>query len=752
MLRRTRVNRRAVLGVIAAAAGLSIVATMAPAQAATDAAASSAAAAKPAAVTKSGPYSADADVSMLTVGIPEISPAILPLTQVDVAHSTATADSDADKDAAKPGDQRTFAIARTTGDTNLLDADINLASNQASAPASEAHEQVLLDLDLSPLLDLPVIRTTALANWVSDTECVDADTPLSFSDQALADLTLLGGAALPGGGSVADLNTENAEGAADAEVSTYLAAINGPGKDQRAVQSRIKTDVTSLDVLNNLAGSGNVIHADVVQNPNYTVSASGLPGGATITGPDPAVDVSIGGTPVATVVAGGDEVDAQLLDLNVLDLLDVDTTTGFVSDLLLDLLGPAAQPLIDSIIDPIDDAVEMALEALHPIARLSIPLDKQMAADGTSASVKGALLKVELIVPLTSSPLAPVVDDVVNAILDALGADISKPLVDLEVAPFEGKVTAPAGGIDCGENNPLRELNKHASALEVAPGGTFDYNIAVPNRGPCAVTGVKVTDVVSGPKGFEIVSTEPAATSNTNGTLTFDLGDLAVNQTKNITITVKVPTTAKNNENFDDNVTVTGTCNGKPVTQDDKVVDIPVVKTNFVGECSVQNSNKDASHLQVFPGETFSYYVHAFNSGGKPCSNVKIVDTLDARLTFVSCNKNCTHEGNTVTWTIPTLGAGSSSILSVVVQVKDDASGKLANSAIITPEGHTPKTVTTTGPTIGPTSIPKDPVSPSRGLLPRTGLAIPMTLTLLAGALGYGLLELRRRAGTATLS
>ena len=90
------------------------------------------------------------------------------------------------------------------------------AFRQASAPASEAHNQVLLDLDLSPLLDLPLIRTTAIANWVSDTECVSSDTPLSFSDQALADLTLLGGAALPGGGSVADLNTDNAEGAADA--------------------------------------------------------------------------------------------------------------------------------------------------------------------------------------------------------------------------------------------------------------------------------------------------------------------------------------------------------------------------------------------------------------------------------------------------------------------------------------------------------------------------------------------------------
>src|SRR5690606_11773028 len=121
--------------------------------------------------------------------------------------------------------------------------------------------------------------------------------------------------------------------------------------------------------------------------------------------------------------------------------------------------------------------------------------------------------------------------------------------------------------------------------------------------------------------------------------------NLAVNETKNITITVQVPTTAKDGDDFDDNVTVTADCDGRPISQDDEVVDTPEVKTNFRGECSVQFSNKDASHLQVFPGQTFSYYVHAFNSGAEPCNNVTIVDTLDDRVSFVSCNKNCTHEG-----------------------------------------------------------------------------------------------------------
>ncbi|MDQ2650567.1 MAG: DUF11 domain-containing protein [Actinomycetota bacterium] len=689
---------------------------------------------------------------MLTVELPALSPSIIPQTNVDLGRSSAAADNDADLDNAKAGDQRSAAVAATTGSTSILGAAVGIAENRASAPASEANEDVVLPLDLSPLLNLPVIRTTALANWLSDTECVSSDTPMSYADQALADLTLLGGEAL-GGGAVADLNTADGEGAVDAEVSTFLASINGPGADQRAVQSRIKTDVTSLDVLADLAGPGALIHADVVQNPNWVVSASGLPGGASVTGPDPAVNVSIAGTPLINLSSGNAPVPAELTELNLLDLLDMDLTTDLVADLLLDVLGPAAQPLIDALTGPIVDAVETVLETLSPVAMLSIPTEIVEAADGTSASVEGALLRVELLAPSApSTPLDPLVDDVLNAILGALGADTGEPLLAVNVAPYEGNVVAPAGGIDCGSDNPLRELNKHASALEVAPGGTFEYNIAVPNRGPCVVTDVKVTDVITGPAGFEVLTTEPPATSNQNGTLTFDLGDIAVNETKNITITVKVPANAPSGSSFDDVVQVEGNCNDKPITEDDTLLDTPTVKTDFTGECTVQNSNKDASHIQVFPGQTFSYYVHAFNSGGEPCTNVKIVDTLDARLTFVSCNKNCTHSGDQVTWTIPTLGGGSSAILSVVVQVEEDATGELANTAIISPEGKPPKTVTTTGPVIGPTSIPKDPISPSRGSLPKTGLEIPLVLTLLTGALGYGLLHLRRRADAAALS
>src|SRR5688572_14986606 len=119
MLRRTRMKGRTALALIAAGAGLSLVAAVTPVEAAPSSAASSAGAASAAALTASGPFSADADVSMLTVELPALSPSIIPQTNVDLGRSSAVADNDADLDDAKAGDQRSAAVAATTGSTSI---------------------------------------------------------------------------------------------------------------------------------------------------------------------------------------------------------------------------------------------------------------------------------------------------------------------------------------------------------------------------------------------------------------------------------------------------------------------------------------------------------------------------------------------------------------------------------------------------------------------------------------------------------
>jgi uncharacterized repeat protein (TIGR01451 family) len=675
--------------------------------------------------------------------IPSLSPALLPQTNLDIAPSAAQADSDADLDADQSGGQRSAAIAGTTFGSNLLGTAVDVQTTRASAPASEANEETLIPIDLAPLLDLPVVNTAAAANWVSDTQCVAAGTPLSAANQNLADLTLIEPAA---GQSVVNLDTDAGDGAADSQVATYLASIEGPG-DARAVQAHATTDVSSANVLNGLSGPGSAIAVDVVQAPSYIVSASGLPGGASVTGDRPVVNVSIAGEPLITLDDSNPTVDATITDLVLGDLIDV-TGPGVLSGPggLLDDLGLGA---LNPVVNPIEAGVQTALAELQPIVRLSIPYQQNINPNGTSASVEGAILRVELLPPAALGATGPIAE-AVNQILAALGADVSQRLLLLEIGPIAASVTAPAGGIDCGEDNPLRELNKHASAAEVAAGGTFDYNISVPNRGPCALTNVVVTDTITGP-AFEIIGTEPSGTVN-GGTVTWNIGNLAVNETVNLRITVRVSPDAPDGATFDDAVTATGNCDGRPVRQDDTLNDIPTVKRDFEGPCNVQFSNKDTSHLQVTQGQTFSYYVHVFNSGAEACTDVVVTDTLDSRVTFVSCNQGCDNSGQDVTWTIDSVPGGSSTVLAVVVRVNADATGVLENTAIIDPGNGDPKTVSVVGPPIGDTSVINDPISPRRGPsgpMPSTGAMVPLALATALGAGAYALLTLRRRIATA---
>ncbi|MGV3760592.1 MAG: DUF7507 domain-containing protein, partial [Actinomycetota bacterium] len=704
--------RRTLCGVAAGTLGMSMLVVASPAHAGP---AAPSAPTAPVALNDNGPIFASAEGSLLTLELPALSPAILPPTMVDLARTVAMADSDADLDPDQDGAQRSAAVAGTTGDTELLDQPISIQETWASAPEDEVNRDVLIPIPASPLLDAEVVRTSAEAHWVSDVECVAADTPMSLGDQALADLAVL----IPEEGqSVVELDTDDEDGAVDTEAETRLVPAGAPGF--RAVQARTTSTVTSANVLNGLAGPGSAIQADVVQSPDYTVQASGLPGGASVTGEQPVVNVTIGET-LITLDQRNETGEATITDLVLGDLIDFESDPTLLGDLALDLGLP--QELADLLGQVEDQAVVELLASLQPIVKVSMPYEEAIAADGTSASVSGALLRVEVLAPevLPEGALLEVtqaVRDGINQVLAALGAETENALVQLDLAPFAAAVEAPAGGLDCGDggedpDNPLRELNKHASATEVTPGSTFDYSISVPNRGPCTITDLAVTDVVTGPG--TILGTEPEGTVD-GDTVTWELGELAPGDTVELTVTVRVDDDAQAGDSFDDAVTAAGDCDGTPVEEDDRVDDIPKVVTDLTGPCDVRFSNKDASHEQVVPGQAFAYYVHAFNTGGEACTDVTVTDTLDDRVAFVECNRGCTNEGQEVTWTLDELPSGASATFTVVVRVNEDATGTLANTAVIDPGNGDPTTVDTTGPVIGDTSIPKDPAPAQRGL------------------------------------
>jgi uncharacterized repeat protein (TIGR01451 family) len=351
-------------------------------------------------------------------------------------------------------------------------------------------------------------------------------------------------------------------------------------------------------------------------------------------------------------------------------------------------------------------------------------LTKSIAADGTSATGSGNLLSVKLL----SDP--------------ALGTAL-----DLTVGDVTATAKAPAGGVNCATEDPLRDVRKDASATSVNAGDTFDYTVTVPNRGTSDMTNVTVKDTVSGSPSLVLVSSTPDATSHSGNTYTFSLGTIAPNQVKTVSMTFKVPADAAIGTDYSNTAVISATYAGQTIT---KTVTTPYPSVDGAGSgpCDLSRSTKYASHLQVTPGENFNYYINLFNQGGQTCRDIVVKDVLDDGVSFVSCSDSCTHSGQTVTWTVSSLAPSDSKKL--IVTVKTVAtSGSLPNTADITPGSGTGGSPSTPGPTVGTTSVlaPDEPASRGTDAFAATG-ASPL-VALLGTLLLGGALVMRRRAITA---
>jgi uncharacterized repeat protein (TIGR01451 family)/LPXTG-motif cell wall-anchored protein len=676
----------------ALALGASLAAVAAVAALTTPAAAAPAAPATPTAPAQAtSPYAGSGQAELVDV---EASLAGQDVADLALPQATTDVDSVAD-----PRSEATAANLRASL-LGALDLSTILSTSSQTAPPDnpEPSFDQLLGVPASPLLDLGLSTATTWARWPGDGVCVAPGAPVARSTVETANLSLLD---VPGLGRL--LTVVNGTGgvtATDSVVTTETV----PGQAGRALQSVSSTQVTSVVLFQ---GTPAEISINVLATPTLTATATGTPGGATAEFSAPLVTIT---SPSADI--------PDLIRLAPADLLTgvLNQLTGGLETVLDTLLGGAGIVNLDIVLG--EDTLEV-----------------EAADDGTSVTASAAAVVIDL------------------EVLEAIG----EPLVDahVAVAPLAASASVPAGGISCPDGeNPLRDLHKDVSAADVAPGSRFDYTLTVPNRGPCALTDVVVTDVITGP--FESITADPPPTSIDGGTLRWDVGDLAVNETRTFTVTVDVAGNAAPGTVFGDNLTATGRCEGEEVTH---TVNLPLprVTDGFSGPCDLSLSNKRASHLEVTPGQTFNYFVHVFNRGAEACNGASVTDTLDDRLSFVACTDGCTHEGQQVTWTGQDVPGGGSVTLTVTVQVDEDATGTLKNTAVIDPDGSAgdgqPTTVSVDGPQITDRSVPA-PADPPRllnagGPLPKTGQDDRLAQVLTVAAMGLGVLALRRRQRTA---
>ncbi len=170
------------------------------------------------------------------------------------------------------------------------------------------------------------------------------------------------------------------------------------------------------------------------------------------------------------------------------------------------------------------------------------------------------------------------------------------------------------------------QITKSDSVDPVNRGGQLVYTLTVFNNGPSGATNVEVVDTL--PSDVTFVSatggTVTGGTAGTSNPVTIDLGSMANQETKTVTITVNVSQTAATTINntalvrstestagFDSN---TGNNNAQEPTNTEAVIDLAITKTD--------------SADPVKPGQALVYTIVVTNNGPSDATLVRMTDNL----------------------------------------------------------------------------------------------------------------------------
>jgi large repetitive protein len=261
---------------------------------------------------------------------------------------------------------------------------------------------------------------------------------------------------------------------------------------------------------------------------------------------------------------------------------------------------------------------------------------------------------VEITLPVDTDPSLPSGTDLVN---------------DASVVSRE--ITTPVnngGSLETDLSADVR-IEKEAQTDPVVAGEQMDFTISVFNDGPSDATGVTVHDVL--PSNLSFVSAPGC--SEAAGTVTCDIGELAVGDSVDLTLTAEVsPDEASGVSN-----TATVTSDHDPNDDNnDSTANKPVgVESNVVVE-------KSAPTDPILQGTSFDYVIQVSNDGVSAAADVTLSDPLPAGVAFdevVTDTGTCDEDSGTIDCSFGTLEPDQ--VAEVVVTVFAQGVGSPVNTA-----------------------------------------------------------------------
>ena len=231
----------------------------------------------------------------------------------------------------------------------------------------------------------------------------------------------------------------------------------------------------------------------------------------------------------------------------------------------------------------------------------------------------------------------------------------------------------------------------------VIAGTTETFQVSVSNSGPSDATNVKVDGILPSQGLDDVTSPDlPVGVTFNPSTDIWTISTLAAGDSVTLTLSGTVPTSASGTST----ATVSSTLIGAPP---DWATDVDTVIP--LTELTLTNSDGVAS---VTPGDVDTYTLTVQNPGSATANDVSVTDTLPSQglgdITSPDLPNGVTFDASTDTWTIGTLAAGNSVVLTLSGTVPSGASGTYSDVAAVS-ASNAPSATATDTDTLEPESI-----------------------------------------------
>ncbi len=234
----------------------------------------------------------------------------------------------------------------------------------------------------------------------------------------------------------------------------------------------------------------------------------------------------------------------------------------------------------------------------------------------------------------------------------------------------------------------------------VIAGDNLTYTLTVTNNGPSNATGVAVTDTLPPETSFDSATPSQGSCSEAGGTVTCNLGDLAVNATATIEVVVVVDSSTADGTMLTNTAGVTGDQRDPDPSNNTATEETQVIRRADLSVVKADDPDP------VDGGAVLTYTLAVNNAGPNAADEVEVVDTLPEGVTFESASGDgwsCSEAGGVVTCTRASLPVGDAPVITVVVTAPiPDADTEITNSVTVgssTPDPN-PDNNTDTEPTM----------------------------------------------------